>query len=116
MRKNIRNLFRNLLSIGLNSILIFDDLERCKIPINDLLGYINQFVEHLNLKVIIVANEKEINKIVDKNLELKYLIASLNHIDTTEENSNPILQYANISKKSIDSNKSDKCRNFKRKS
>lgn len=103
--KNIRNLFRNLLSIGLNSILIFDDLERCKIPINDLLGYINQFVEHQNLKVIILANEKEINKIVDKNLELKYLIASLNHIDTTEENSNPILQYANISKKSIDSNK-----------
>src|SRR5699024_5519898 len=43
--KNIRKMFGNLLSIGSNSILIFDDLERCKVPINDLLGYINQFVE-----------------------------------------------------------------------
>ena len=102
--KNIRKMFGNLLSIGSNSILIFDDLERCKVPINDLLGYINQFVEHHNLKVIIVANEKEINKTVDKNLELKYLIASLNHIDTTAKRFNPFLQHTNTSKKSKDTN------------
>lgn len=83
--KNIRKMLGSLLSIEPNSILIFDDLERCKIPINDLLGYINQFVEHQNLKIIIVANEKEINKSIDKNLELKYLVASLNHIDILED-------------------------------
>lgn len=102
--KNIRKMFGNLLSIGSNSILIFDDLERCKVPINDLLGYINQFVEHHNLKVIIVANEKEINKTVDKNVELKYLIASLNHIDTTAKRFNPFLQHTNTSQKSKDTN------------
>jgi hypothetical protein len=43
-------------------ILIFDDLERCKIDIVNLLGYINQFVEHRGLKVILIANEEEIQK------------------------------------------------------
>jgi hypothetical protein len=42
--------------------LIFDDLERCSIPITDLLGYINQYVENYGLKVILVANETEIIK------------------------------------------------------
>lgn len=45
-----------------NHILIFDDLERCSIPINDILGYINYFVEHQDYKVIIIANEKELDK------------------------------------------------------
>jgi hypothetical protein len=39
---------------------IFDDLERCEAPINKVLGYINQFVEHDDAKVIIIANEQEI--------------------------------------------------------
>ena len=44
------------------SILIFDDLERCQIDISNLLGYINYFVEHQGLKVILVANEKKLEK------------------------------------------------------
>ena len=40
--------------------MIFDDLERCHIPVNDVLGYINQFVEHHGHKAIIIANEDEI--------------------------------------------------------
>ncbi|RAC63058.1 hypothetical protein DN528_30050, partial [Burkholderia multivorans] len=43
-------------------ILIFDDVERCLIPIGELLGYINYFVEHDGAKVILVANENEIDK------------------------------------------------------
>ena len=43
-------------------VLIFDDLERCNIPFNDVLGYINYFVEHQGQKVIILANEDEILK------------------------------------------------------
>ena len=42
-------------------VLIFDDLERCSINISDLLGYINQFVEHQNLKIIILADESRIS-------------------------------------------------------
>ncbi|NEV79024.1 hypothetical protein DYI24_18470 [Rhodopseudomonas sp. BR0C11] len=41
-------------------LLIFDDLERCSMPISQMLGYINAFVEHEGFKAIIVANEDEI--------------------------------------------------------
>lgn len=44
------------------NILIFDDLERCKIDLSNLLGYINYFVEHRGLKVILVAHENELLK------------------------------------------------------
>lgn len=39
-------------------ILIFDDLERCSMPIADMLGYINYFVEHDGRKVLLVCNEE----------------------------------------------------------
>jgi len=41
-------------------VLVFDDVERCAIPICHLLGYINKFVEHGGFKVILIANEIEI--------------------------------------------------------
>lgn len=44
------------------NILIFDDLERCSIDKVDLLGYINNFVEHQSYKVILIANEEELEK------------------------------------------------------
>jgi hypothetical protein len=40
--------------------LIFDDLERRKIDISNILGYINFFVEHQGLKAILIANEDEL--------------------------------------------------------
>lgn len=43
-------------------ILIFDDLERCSINIINLLGYVNHFVEHQSYKVILIANEEELEK------------------------------------------------------
>ena len=43
------------------SLLIFDDLERCNIDIKNILGYINSFVESQSLKVVILANEEEID-------------------------------------------------------
>ncbi|QOG12798.1 P-loop NTPase fold protein [Arcobacter sp. FWKO B] len=51
-------------------ILIFDDLERCSIKIIDLLGYINYFVEHQSYKVILIANEEELEK-TEKYKEIK---------------------------------------------
>jgi len=41
-------------------ILIFDDLERCKIDLVDIFGYINQFLEHQGLKIIIIADESKL--------------------------------------------------------
>lgn len=53
-------------------IVIFDDFERCEIKPNERLGYINYFVEHLGLKVIIAANEDAIENSEDcKYLALK---------------------------------------------
>ncbi|WP_324656411.1 P-loop NTPase fold protein [Bacillus cereus] len=57
-----------------NTVLCFDDLERASIDINKVLGYINNFVEHDGIKVILIANENEIEaKLNDKNAELKML-------------------------------------------
>jgi hypothetical protein len=63
-------------------LLVFDDLERCAIPINELLGYINYFVEHDGYKVILIANEKEI-------------------LDSDEGNKKPSTEYARIREKLI---------------
>lgn len=42
-------------------VYVFDDLERCEIPINAVMGYINVLVEHEGRKVILIANENEID-------------------------------------------------------
>lgn len=67
---------RELLKINVhNWIICFDDLERCCLPINEVLGYINHFVEHNNCKVIVIANEKEIGRnTLSQNLEKKYQV------------------------------------------
>ena len=58
-----------------NWIICFDDLERCCFSINEMLGYINQLVEHNKCKVIVLANEKEIGKItLNSILESKYQV------------------------------------------
>jgi len=43
-----------------DSIIIFDDFERCTIPIIDLIGLINEYTENKKIKTIVVANEEEI--------------------------------------------------------
>lgn len=43
-------------------IVCFDDLERCQIPVKEVFGFINNLVEHKNLKAIILANELEVEK------------------------------------------------------
>lgn len=53
-------------------VLIFDDLERCACPINEVMGYLNNFVEHQGTKVILIANENEICGGYDKEERDKY--------------------------------------------
>lgn len=61
-------------------VFIFDDLERCRMAVTDVLGYINQLVERDDCKVIILANEAEIHdpayavgkeKLVGKTLDVE---------------------------------------------
>ncbi|WP_156141218.1 P-loop NTPase fold protein [Sphingomonas sp. 37zxx] len=42
-------------------VFIFDDLERCAMKATDSLGYINQLVERDGCKVVILANESELD-------------------------------------------------------
>lgn len=44
-----------------NKLIIFEDLERCEIPIRLLMGFINNLVEQDNVKVLLVTNESEIS-------------------------------------------------------
>ena len=46
-------------------ILIFDDIERCKLPTDEIFGYINHFVEHSACKVILVTDEEKIRQKYD---------------------------------------------------
>lgn len=56
-------------------LVCFDDLERCSLPINEILGYINSLVEHNMCKVIILANEEEIGTVtLHQRLEEKYQV------------------------------------------
>ena len=48
------------LSVGDQHVFIFDDFERCDIPIKTLLGYLNFYVELSGLKVIVAANQEQI--------------------------------------------------------
>ena len=60
-----------------DKVLCFDDLERANVDVIDILGYINNFVEHDNIKTIIICNEKELStKLKSSNLEMKTFIAT----------------------------------------
>lgn len=68
--------FENLVDFT-DTVLCFDDLERANIEITDIMGYINNFVEHDGVKVIIISNENEISeKLINRNIELRALVSS----------------------------------------
>jgi hypothetical protein len=43
-------------------ILIFDDLERCNLAMHDKLSVINSYIEHHGCRVIVIANEEELDE------------------------------------------------------
>lgn len=47
-------------------VLVFDDLERCRMPLKVLLGVINAYVEHSGCRVIVIVHDK---KLVDPYLK-----------------------------------------------
>lgn len=67
-------------------IIIFDDLERAGIEINEVLGIINSFVECHKTKVIIIANEKEIGSSrISTSLPEKFSVAANKTITLEDE-------------------------------
>lgn len=63
---NIGNILPSIASglikseIKKDKIIVFDDFERCSIPINDRLGAINTYVEHEECRVIVIGNDEKI--------------------------------------------------------
>ncbi|MDJ4649559.1 KAP family NTPase [Salmonella enterica] len=47
------------LTVDRNKVIIFDDLERCSMSNKEIFGVINQYIEHHQCKVIILAHDKE---------------------------------------------------------
>ena len=74
-----------------DKVLCFDDLERANVDVIDILGYINNFVEHDHIKTIIICNEKELaTKLKSSNLEMKtfiatYLLDKQGELNTTDK-------------------------------
>ena len=74
-----------------DKVLCFDDLERANVDVIDILGYINNFVEHDHIKTIIICNEKELStKLKSSNLEMKtfiatYLLDKQNELNNTDK-------------------------------
>lgn len=79
-----------------NLIIFFDDLERCNININAILGYINELVEHNNIKVVLIADESKIGKInIQQNIELKYMLTLSDKIKYSNEKNTNLYENAN---------------------
>ena len=78
-----------------DKVLCFDDLERANVDVIDILGYINNFVEHDHIKTIIICNEKELStKLKSSNLEMKTFIATylLDKQDELNKNDKPMVE------------------------
>lgn len=73
--------FEDLIDLK-NISLFLDDVERCKIDINELLSFINTLTEQNNIKVVLIANEEEINYTqFYNNLPEKYMLTLNEKID-----------------------------------
>lgn len=82
-------------------VIIFDDLERCEMGINEVLGYINDLVEHKEVKTIIVANEEQIGKLsLNKNLEQKYGVVLSQKLDLKDKTTNNLTSLQEMSNRS----------------
>ncbi|RGF80662.1 P-loop NTPase fold protein [Blautia sp. OF03-13] len=85
-------------------IFVFDDLERCECPINELFGFLNELIEHENTKVIIIANEKEVSGIAEvQNLEGQYYLSLDERIEWPKQENCALWsnQYRNSTKLSL---------------
>lgn len=79
-------------------IIVFDDLERCKVDINNILGVINKYVEHNGCKVIAIAHDIKIKdsfsdskeKVIGQTLKIEPNITEIYNFFIQEENRNDI--------------------------
>ncbi len=61
-----------------DKLICFDDLERCQIPIVEVLGFINNFIEHKQAKVLFLADESRFNDSEYQKVKEKIIRHTLN--------------------------------------
>lgn len=62
-------------------VIIFDDVERADMPVPELLGYINEYVEHLNLPCILLADKERWDEANEKQKDP----STLHKLSSTQE-------------------------------
>lgn len=68
-----------------NLVLVFDDLERSKMMLPELLGYINEYVEHLHIPCILLADTEKWEQIIKENVPEKDCQKTLDSLNITLE-------------------------------
>jgi hypothetical protein len=66
---------------GITKVLILDDLERAKMDVNEIFGFISSYIESTKLRVILIGNEDEIKTNEDYNRIKEKLVGDTYKID-----------------------------------
>ena len=54
-----RNYLKKKENLNKKTVVVFDDVERADMPLPELLGYLNEYVEHLHVPCILLADKKK---------------------------------------------------------
>jgi hypothetical protein len=89
-----------------NKLVVFEDIERSGIDIIEFMGYVNNLCEQDGIKVLLVANEKEIIKKELNKKKNEYLVKGLKFYEEQEDNeiiisSSIPTEYKNIKEKTV---------------
>ena len=102
-----RNILDGVIDLS-DYFFIIDDIERCTCSMDELLGVLNDLVEHESVKMLLVANELEISNTIpvgNCNEALEYLVASDTRIIVGESQIKTSSQSGSSSETSFDINR-----------
>lgn len=82
-----------------DKVLVFDDFERCGMSPEKTLSYINTFVEHKNIHIIVISNDEEVKPadVITESVKVEVVIKN-NTAETSEKTKNDKVADTNKSK------------------
>ncbi len=87
-------------------VLVLDDLERTSLKMKDLLGIINEYVEHKKFRVVLIGNDKELpkkfkrikEKVIGKTIHVEPQVAEALRIFISQEKDKRTVEFLNSHK------------------
>ena len=70
---------------GVTKVLILDDLERTKMDLKEVFGFVSSYIESTDIRVIFISNDSEINKIDELIIEERISLEELDYSDIKGE-------------------------------